>query len=337
LAIEFPRVEGYVVDVKQRIRCDVDSVPPLHIEPQVEPTAVVVRTQMGWAVGKTGIQSTTGATETLTRERFYDEHRLQKTAFEIAREITEVLAGGKVTMGKQPKAERRVDSARLLFPQVLAAVNGYLEKRVTLAVTAHKEEVALARYRDIVVERLLTAIEPDTTEGEQALLPRIEKHRPIGSTAEVQFRTTKASKGTIKSHISHVVLDSPVWEGAAAWHLEQSPRVLAYARNDRLGFEIPYEWQDHSVPYVPDFLARVDLGGGRSATLIVEMKGMETEQDRAKTAAAQRWVRAVNNHGGFDLWGYLVCKDPNSVGQAVERWTNEQGVGAQQASRPAPR
>jgi len=37
-ALEFPRVEGYVRDVKSRIRCDVSAIPLLKIEPQIEPT-----------------------------------------------------------------------------------------------------------------------------------------------------------------------------------------------------------------------------------------------------------------------------------------------------------
>ena len=92
------------------------------------------------------------------------------------------------------------------------------------------------------------------SEGEAPLLPRIEQHRPIGSTADIQFRTTKPTKGTVKSHISHVVLDSQVWEGAAAYHLEQSPYVVSYVKNDRLDFEIMYQWQERTLNYIPDFL-----------------------------------------------------------------------------------
>ena len=58
-------------------------------------------------------------------------------------------------------------------------------------------------------------------------------------------------------------------------------------------------------------------------TLILEMKGLETEQDRAKWTAAQQWVRAVNNHGGFGLWDYRVCKDPNALPVQLEAWRAE--------------
>jgi type III restriction enzyme len=322
LAIEFPRVEGYVVDVKQRIKCDVAKVEKLRVEPQVEPTQVVTRTRMGWVPSASTMQTTAGSTETLTRGQFYDEHRLQRTGFEIAREITEVIAGGQVSMGAQPKApSQRQEGARLLFPQVLRVVQQYLDTRVEVAPTAMIEEVALAKYRDAVVSRLLAAIEPDTNAGEAPILPRIERFRPTGSTADVQFRTTKATKGTLKSHVSHVVLDSPVWEGAAAYHLEQADRVVSYVKNERLDFEILYDWEGRTLKYVPDFLARVKLDDGREVTVIIEVKGMEREQDRAKYAAAEKWVRAVNHHGGFGVWAYLVCKDPNRLGQMLAGFT----------------
>ncbi len=38
------------------------------------------------------------------------------------------------------------------------------------------------------------------------------------------------------------------------------------------------------------------MDGMPDVTLIVEVKGYEKEQDRAKYAAAEKWVRAVNHH-----------------------------------------
>lgn len=324
LAIEFPRVEGYVRDVKSRIRCDVTRMPPLKIEPQSEPTAVVTRTQMGWVLGESKMNASADGGETLRRERFYAEHRVQRTAFEISRDITEVLAGVSGSSGSKRRGhEASTASERGLFPQVLALVERYIEERIKTAPGAHLEEIALAHYRDVIVDRLLTGIEPDVDEGEAALLPRIDRYRPIGSTSEVQFRTTKPTKGTTKSHLSHVVLDSLVWEGCAAYHLEQLPSVVAYVKNDRLDFEVLYEWEDDTHKYIPDFLAVVESGDGRYVNLILEMKGFETEQDRAKWAAAQQWIRAVNNHGGFGLWDHRVCKEPNALSEQIEVWRQE--------------
>ena len=316
LAITFPRVIGYVADVQARVTCDVDKVESLTIAPQVEPTTVMVRTQTGWSLGKAGALEGTGPVVAVTREQFHEEHRLQRTAFEIARDIVEVFAGGTATDGVPHVAPRRLEAARLLFPQVLRIATDYLERRLVLASPeARAEDVALSRYRDIVVQRLLDAMQPEPARDSPPLLPRIERHRPEGTTAEVMFRTTKPVSQTVKSHVSHVVLDSS-YESSAQFHLEQSPHVAAYVKNDRLDFEIPYAWNDGGHRYVPDFLVRLKTPDGE-VKVIFEMKGVETEQDRQKAGAARKWVRAINHHGGFGRWEYVVCMSPNLVGTAL--------------------
>lgn len=79
-----------------------------------------------------------------------------------------------------------------------------------------------------------------------------------------------------------------------------------YARNEQLNFSIPYEFMGVSAHYEPDYLVHL----ADDSTLILEIKGMETEQDRAKHQAAQRWVTAVNNWGKLGKWKFRVNKDP---------------------------
>jgi len=47
--------------------------------------------------------------------------------------------------------------------------------------------------------------------------------------------------------------------------------------------------------------------------VILEVKGYESEQDRQKRTAAERWVKAVNYHGGYGKWQLVECKDPRTV------------------------
>ncbi len=60
---------------------------------------------------------------------------------------------------------------------------------------------------------------------------------------------------------------------------------------------------------MPDFLVR--LVDGR--TLILEMKGFEPDEDKAKHEAAKRWVSAVNHWGQLGTWLFLVCYDPQTL------------------------
>jgi type III restriction enzyme len=165
---------------------------------------------------------------------------------------------------------------------------------------------------------LAEAIEPDVESGEPPLLPVIERFRPLGSTSQVLFRTSRPAVGTNKSHISHVVLDSPIWEHSVAYQLEGTPEVISYAKNDHLDLGIPYEWQGVKHEYRPDYLVRLRRKDGSVVTVILELKGFETEQDKQKEAAARRWVRAVNHHGEFGVWYFDVSQDPLRVRKLLE-------------------
>lgn len=308
LEITFPRVEGYVLDVRSRIRLNLQDAPYLLIDPRNEPTEVVVKPVAGYRIGR---PDRLGPGEEVLHDRnpFHREKRLQATMYEIAAEITYRL-----------KDKREDWSARhILFPQVLDIVRQYLFERVIVVQDAVLEEVALLKYRRAIIERITEAIEPDNTAGEPPILPVIERFRPVGSTSEVLFRTVRPCVGTTKSHISHVVLDAPVWEHSVAYQLERLGEVVSYARNDHLDFVIPYEWQGVRHEYRPDYLIRWRTEGGQEVKVVLEIKGFETEQDRQKEAAAKRWVRAVNHHGEFGRWAFCVCREPGRVREDIRK------------------
>ena len=115
-------------------------------------------------------------------------------------------------------------SRHQLFPQVYAVVDAYVRRKVRWN-GCHPCELGLATYVERAVERLYDAIEPDDDQGEPPLLPILNRYKPIGSTAEVDFKTTRPCYATIKSHINQVVLDTTTWEQSAAFRLEQSNAV----------------------------------------------------------------------------------------------------------------
>ena len=306
LGITFPRVEGYIVDVRSHIRLNLKNVPFLQVGGE-EPTEVIVKPTVGYRIGRPD-RLGPGPEVVHDRNPFHREKRLQATVYDIAAELARRLAEKREEWGAR----------HILFPQVLAAVWQYLEERVVVVdPDTPLEEIALLKYKQRIIERLTEAIEPDTEAGEPPILPVIERFRPIGSTSEVLFRTVRPCVGTTKSHISHVVLDAPKWEHSVAYQLEQIPEVIAYARNDHLDFTIPYEWQGARHEYRPDYLVRWRYDNGQEIKIILEVKGFETEQDRQKEAAALRWVRAVNHHGEFGRWAFVVCRDPGKLKEVL--------------------
>jgi len=313
LAIEFPLVEGYVYKVSDRIRADLDAITEVVVEPNVDPTATISRPKVWSEGGPPGIAGP-GEVVTQTREEYYREVRLQSIEFDLAQTITLALLDG------QDKEQAfRFKARTQLFPQVLQIVRQFVKARVRCD-GADLKEIGLLGYRQQITQRLLLAIEPDIDRGEPVILPRIERFRPKGSTHDVIFSTVRECRPTIKSHISHVVLDSELWEGSAAFYLEASEHVEAYAKNDHLGFVIPYEFADTPHSYIPDFLIRLKNG----LMLFVEIKGLETEIDRQKWAAAQRWVRAVNNAGQWGKWEFAVVKKMTDMPKVLAEMANRE-------------
>jgi len=314
--IRFPVVEGFAFALRRNlIKADISNVEPLHLNPpgSSTPTAVFVQPQVGYKVGHPGpgygfdfhLQD---------RQAFYDSTHLQTIKFEIARLIVLALTSG--TGSGTPKL--RLRSRHQLFPQVYRLVEDY----VALKVNFHgcdPCELGLDTYVTRTVERLIEAIEPDDEQGEAPLLPILNRYKPIGSTGEVNFKTTKPCFATSLSHINQVVADTQAWEQSAAFRLEQTK--LIYAKNDHLEFTIPYEYFGISHAYVPDFLVRMEA----SVTLLLEMKGYLDDQDLAKHQAAKRWCSAVNNWGQLGRWVFHVCKDPQMLGQELA-WLRKQAA-----------
>ena len=73
--------------------------------------------------------------------------------------------------------------------------------------------------------------------------PGLRHERPIRSTATCgTWYTGKPSGLRRSSHINLCVYDS-TWEANEAFDLDRDPDVVAWAKNDHLGFEVLYVYQ----------------------------------------------------------------------------------------------
>lgn len=189
-------------------------------------------------------------------------------------------------------------------------VHRYLTDKVLVHPPADKKDVFLSPYYGWVMERLRQAIRPDTSQGEAAEMPRYEKSRGPGSTAEVDYWTGKEVREVRRSHLNYIVADTGRWEQSAAYFIDRHPAVAAFVKNAGLGFAIPYlhNGQDHD--YYPDFLIRSN--GDPICHVILETKGYDPLEE-VKRAAAQRWVAAVNAEGSFGRWQYVLVKKVTDI------------------------
>jgi type III restriction enzyme len=88
--------------------------------------------------------------------------------------------------------------------------------------------------------------------------------------------------------------------------LDRNSNVFSWVKNDHLGFEVYYTYRGVILRYRPDFLVRLTNG----KTLVLEVKGLESQQDRVKRDFLAEWVKAVNTHGGFGTWASDVSYSP---------------------------
>ena len=311
LEIRFPVVEGYVASSTcNRIVCDVDEVERTMLDPADTPTATFIRPQVTHQVGHVSAYGGFDLTE-VNRSEYHQSTHLQTIEFAIASRLV-----GELTVaapGKQPHKQNR----QALFPQVLRIVHGYIGRRVEFN-GMHPCDVGMQTYAERIVNLLAEAIVPVESSGSPALLPRLNPYQPVGSTKEVHFKTIKPVRAATASHLNAVACDTGSWEQAAMFQIEQLAQrglVRCYVRNERLDFNIPYEFHNVSHVYEPDFIVELKSG----LKVVVEVKGQSHPETPIKHEAAKRWAAAVTNWGKLGHWEFLVCWNPQRLGDELKR------------------
>lgn len=290
--ITFPRVEGYTQAIRNRIVVDWQTVAPLVIDPMQIPPEVDMKASLPNNRGRPSLTGP-GRLENVTLNPYRAGRRLQELVFEMAAALTRDYAG-------QPKCEA---PAQVLFPQIISIVDHYIREKVKPVSPADKRDAFLSPYYGWMIERLLEAIRPEVGAGEVAEVPRYEANRPAGSTAEVDFWTSRDVREVVRCHLNFAVADTLRWEQSAAYYIDRHARVEAWVKNAGLYFAIPYLHNGQMHDYVPDFLIR--LKSDPVSHMILETKGHDP-LEVVKSAAARRWVSAVNADGSHGQWRYAI-------------------------------
>jgi type III restriction enzyme len=303
--IRFPRVDSYRQAIRNRITIMWEEIAPLELDPAKIPAEAQVKAMLPTNKGRPSLMGP-GKLESITLNPFRSGKRLQELVFELARDLTRSYVS-------QPSCEA---PAHVLFPQLVRAADRFLKEKVIPRTPAERIDVFLSPYYGWAIERLISAIHPDASQGEAAEVPVYETTRGAGSTAEVDFWTSRDVREVVHSHLNYVVADTERWEQSAAYFLDTHSRVHCFAKNAGLGFAIPYLHNGESHDYVPDFILRVK--GREDFFIIVETKGYDPLKE-VKQQAALRWTSAVNSDGTFGHWAYTIVSRPEDIPQAIER------------------
>ena len=290
LEICFPRVAGYRVELpEERLKAEFNRDSVLELTPDlIGPSKTRVQGIIGEGVDLDLVHTNSLRTSTLL---FHLTQRLLYTKFRDP--------------GEEPKL--------YLFGQLKRIARQWLDGYLDCKGDTYPAQLMYQELADMACERIFAAI---TREGidRRPVKAVLDPYNPVGSTAHVNFNTTKASRWQAdprRCHINWIVLDSG-WEEEFCRVAESHPHVKAYVKNHNLGLEVPYRLGSEMRTYLPDFIVLVDDGRGDDdlLNLIVEIKGERREDAKAKkTTMDTYWVPGVNNHGDYGRWAFAEFTD----------------------------
>ncbi|MGQ9495349.1 MAG: BPTD_3080 family restriction endonuclease, partial [Thermoanaerobaculaceae bacterium] len=248
--------------------------------------------------------------ERIELERLAREFRTQRIIFEAARDVFHQM---KHSLTPDPSPIGRGDGVKaVLLAQLVRIVEQFIHSDRIVISPSFFDQDELRRRLIItlnmsrVVQHIWDALRQENTER---LVPVFDRDHPIRSTGEMRtWYTGKPCERTRRSHINVCVYDS-TWEASDAFVLDNSDAVAAWVKNDHLGFEVLYLYRGVVRKYRPDFLVRLANGD----MLVLETKGLDTEQDQVKRRYLDEWTQAVNAHGGFGRWHWAVAKNPGEI------------------------
>ena len=304
LEIRWPNVLRVDTIVRPGLSLDWAAMDPLRLDPVSTPLAAELAPAIGGANAWDQIT-------TIDLELLPEAFRLQRIVFDAARRAyahmhaqfpgtPEYLAFQLIRLIEQFLASDKLEVPSLFHQDPL------------------RRRILVSLNMDIVVQHLLRYL---IAQNQERIEPVFDPEYPIGTTRTMRtWYTARTTQPAQKSQISHVVADG-AWEAYAANVLEQSPLVNSYAKNDHLGFQIYYMWNGAKRRYIPDFL--IKLANGK--TLILEIKGEDSEQNKAKRAALAAWVAGVNQKGGFGVWSWDVAFEMAKVQDILHHHAKEAG------------
>ena len=288
--IRFPRVEGYRVELpEERLSARFDDDSTLELTPDlVGPSKTLNQGIIGEGVDLDLVHTRALRRSTLL---YHLTKRLLETRWRDP--------------GEAPKLH--------LFGQLKRITRQWLDGHLVCKGGTYPAQLMYQELADVACERITRGIVAKL-EGERPVKAVLDPYNPAGSTAHVNFRTSKALRWETaagRSHVNWAICDSE-WEAEFCRVAESHPRVRAYVKNDNLGFEAPYRFGSEARRYRPDFIVLVDDGRGVEDPLhlVVEVKGYRREDAKEKKAAMDTfWVPGVNRLGTFGRWAFAEFGD----------------------------
>lgn len=294
LEIRFPRVAGYRVELPQE-----------RLNASFNEDSKLVLTQ-----------DIVGPTKVLNSGIIGEEIDLSLEHLEDMRRSTLIMALTKrllYTKWRDPGDEPKLH----LFGQLKRITKQWLDEYLICKGGTYPAQLMYQELADMACERISAGV-TSAMMGDNPVKVILDPYNPVGTTADVNFTTSKTDRYETDarcSHVNWVILDSG-WEAEFCRVAEAHPKVLAYVKNHNMGFEVPYRQGSKARIYIPDFIVLVDDGNGKDDPLhlVVEIKGYRGEDAKDKKNTMDTyWVPGVNYNGQFGRWAFAEFTDVHEM------------------------
>jgi len=295
--ISWPNIERIDIDFKPELSVDWETIPPLELRSDNTATAVDMSPVLE---GKPHVDKLSG----IDLNELNKTVRLQTIVFKTTKKVYDSLKpnwkGNKEFLLMQiiKLVGEFIDSDKI---KVVDVTDDELRKKMTILFSMQK-----------VVAHVCKAIDSSNIENRKMIL---DSKKPIKSTGHMRtWSTKKPTELVVKSHINLAVYDSG-WEINSGQELERNKHVVSWVRNDHIGFVIKYLYNGILHDYYPDFLIRLD----NDVTLVLEVKGVDDNQNKEKRRYLEQWVDVVNEDGNHGTWSWDVIFNPSELRNVIEK------------------
>ena len=298
--IEFPNILRVDTVYRSTLDLNYDVIKPILIDP----SDTITEAELGGVIDN---DVTPAALSEVDIKEIAEKYRLQTVVFKVATRIfgTEKhnWHGDEYHFLSQllKLTEEFISSDRVRITSDLFSQDP-VKKRILITLN-------LAR----IIQHFVIAIKDQNT---KLFAPVFDKEKPIRSTSDMPtWYTSRPNEWHEKSHVNYTVFDS-TWEANNAKIINKHDAVKAFVKNDHLGFTIKYNFKGVVKNFYPDYLVHLNNGD----YLILEVKGQDSDENRAKREYLNLWVSAVNQNGKFGKWHWAVVFNSTEIHDILNKY-----------------
>ena len=296
--ISWPNILRINTTLKPTLNLDLDKVKILEINPEETTTSVDMAEVID---GKPNFATMSS----MDMEKLNKKIRMQRIVFEVAKEVFETT-----------KLDWKGNKEYLLM-QIVKMVEAFVKSDKINILNVQQDEdlrrkLVMIFNMSKIIQHIFEAIKFENTESKTL---EFDPDKPIKSTGDMRpWSTKKPNDYSKKSHINYAVHDSR-WEAHTVFELERNTNVESWVKNERIGFGINYIYNGILHIFYPDFLICLNNG----ITLVLEIKGIDSDQNKTKRTFLKEWVEAVNEDGRFGVWASDVAFAQSEVKGIIKK------------------